>query len=93
MEAYDLTVCDEPRHIPENQTIATGCLVRRGNINLISVSGRIRECVKKDMIVLEILVYSVHDFFFWYKEIDLIMILTIYCIFKTYHHNVTLRLI
>lgn len=30
MEAYDLTVCDEPRHIPENQTIATGCLVRRG---------------------------------------------------------------
>uniref|UniRef100_K1Q8F0 Protocadherin alpha-11 n=1 Tax=Magallana gigas TaxID=29159 RepID=K1Q8F0_MAGGI len=39
MEAYDLTVCDEPRHIPENQTIATGCLVRRGNVNLISVSG------------------------------------------------------
>lgn len=30
MVAYDLTVCDEPRHIPENQTIATGCLVRRG---------------------------------------------------------------
>lgn len=38
MVAYDLTVCDEPRHIPENQTIATGCLVRRGNINLIIVS-------------------------------------------------------
>lgn len=92
MEAYDLIVCDEPRHIPENQTIATGCLVRRGNINLISVSGRIREYVKKDMIVLEILVYSVHDFFLVQGD-DLIMILTIYCIFKTYHHNVTLRLI
>lgn len=92
MEACDLTVCDEPRHIPENQTIATGCLVRRGNINLISVSGRIREYVKKDMIVLEILVYSVHDFFLVQGD-DLIMILTIYGIFKTYHHNVTLRLI
>lgn len=92
MEAYDLTVCDEPRYIPENQTIATGCLVRRGNINLISVSGRIREYVKKDMIVLEILVYSVHDFFLVQGD-DLIMILTIHCIFKTYHHNVTLRLI
>lgn len=92
MEAYALTVCDEPRHIPENQTIATGCLVRRGNINLISVSGRIREYVKKDMIVLEILVYSVHDFFLVQGD-DLIMILTIYGIFKTYHHNVTLRLI
>lgn len=91
MEAYDLTVCDEPRHIPENQTIATGCLVRRGNINLISVSNEFAN-TKKDMIVLEILVYSVHDFFLVQGD-DLIMILTIYGIFKTYHHNVTLRLI
>lgn len=44
------------------------------------------------MIVLEILVYSVHDFFLVQGD-DLIMILTIYGIFKTYHHNVTLRLI
>lgn len=64
MEAYDLTVCDEPRHIPENQTIATGCLVRRGNINLISVSNEFAKTKTKDMIVLEILVYSVHEFFF-----------------------------
>lgn len=44
------------------------------------------------MIVLEILVYSVHDFFLVQGD-DLIMILPIYGIFKTYHHNVTLRLI
>ncbi|XP_065945035.1 uncharacterized protein [Magallana gigas] len=28
---YDLVICDEPRQIPQNETmIATGCLVRRG---------------------------------------------------------------
>lgn len=30
-ENYDIRVCDEPRYIPENQQIATGCLVRKGN--------------------------------------------------------------
>lgn len=30
-EKYDIRVCDEPRHIPENQQIANGCLVRKGN--------------------------------------------------------------
>uniref|UniRef100_A0A8W8LHZ3 MIB/HERC2 domain-containing protein n=1 Tax=Magallana gigas TaxID=29159 RepID=A0A8W8LHZ3_MAGGI len=29
-EKYDIRVCDEPRHIPENQQIANGCLVRKG---------------------------------------------------------------
>ncbi|XP_034326548.2 uncharacterized protein [Magallana gigas] len=28
--AYDLVICDEPRPIPRNKPIATGCLVRRG---------------------------------------------------------------
>lgn len=30
-EKYDIRVCDEPRNIPENQQIANGCLVRKGN--------------------------------------------------------------
>lgn len=33
-EAYDLVICDEPRPIPRNKPIATGCLVRRGNLIL-----------------------------------------------------------
>lgn len=27
---YDLVICDEPRRIPQNDSIATGCLVRKG---------------------------------------------------------------
>lgn len=86
MEAYDLTVCDEPRHIPENQTIATGCLVRRGNVNLISVSGKTRQgymYLKFSYILYSIVLVQGDD----------LIILIIYGIFKTYHHNVTLRLI
>lgn len=29
-EKYDLVICDEPRQIPQHETIAIGCLVRRG---------------------------------------------------------------
>lgn len=30
-EKYDLKVCNEPRIVPENQEIAVGCLVRKGD--------------------------------------------------------------
>lgn len=61
MVAYDLTVFDESRHIPENQTISAGCLVQRGNINLFGVSGRTREKGQGYLYFQKMLVYSVPE--------------------------------
>uniref|UniRef100_K1PIC0 Putative E3 ubiquitin-protein ligase HERC2 n=1 Tax=Magallana gigas TaxID=29159 RepID=K1PIC0_MAGGI len=49
-EKYDIRVCDEPRHIPENQQIANGCLVRKEYESLhlddnIAVIGCGKECL------------------------------------------------
>lgn len=63
MVAYDLTVFDESRHIPENQTISAGCLVQRGNINLFVVSGRTREKGQGYLYFQKMLVYSVPEIF------------------------------
>lgn len=63
MVAYDLTVFDESRHIPENQTIVAGCLVQRGNINLFGVSGQTREKGQGYLYFQKMLVYSVPEIF------------------------------